>query len=493
MTPRQKKIAVFIALLTALAIAAVLWPSRRSPPPGPELAVPEAPAEASMRGPHGGLLLQDGENRAELLIAEEAGANPALSLYLFANGEPLATAAARVSLTLRRPGGELSRIELQPREGVYVGTEPIAEPHVFDGEVVVEWNGARQLYAFSRSDGLLELSEEQARAAGIEVVEATAREVVTRLDLPGEIAFDADRTAHLVPRVSGVVERVSAELGQAVKRGELLAVIASPQVSEQRSELAAAQRRLELARTTFARERQLWQEKISAEQDYLQARQALQEAEIALANAQHKVSALSGASAPGGGNRYELRAPFAGVVVEKHLVPGEVVSETTNAFTLSDLSRLWATFSVTPRDLARVRVGEAATVESAELGMAVEGRVAHVGSLLGEQTRMATARVALDNPGSAWRPGLFVKVRLLAESRQAAVAVPEQAVQSLDERPVVFVRVKGGFVAQPVRLGARDQGQVEVLQGLVAGVQVAANGSFILKSEQGKASAEHAH
>lgn len=93
-------------------------------------------------------------------------------------------------------------------------------------------------------------------------------------------------------------------------------MIASQQISDQRSELAASQRRVELARTTFERERQLWQDKISAEQDYLLARQTLQEAEIALNNARQKMTALSGSAVLAGGNRYELRAPFAGVVVE---------------------------------------------------------------------------------------------------------------------------------------------------------------------------------
>lgn len=335
----------------------------------------------------------------------------------------------------------------------------------------------------------LRLSDEQLRTAGVELVEAAPDEFAGRLALPGEIAFDAERTAHLVPRVGGVVERVAAGLGQKVKRGELLAVIASPQLSELRSEQAAAQRRVELARVTFERERQLWQEKVSAEQDYLLARQTLQEAEIALGNARQKLGALGGA----GGNRYELRAPFDGVVVEKHLVPGEVVGETTAAFTLSDLSRVWATFSVAPRDLPRVRLGEAAQVEASDLGMSVQGRVAQVGNLLGEQSRMASAQVLLDNPGGSLRPGLPVQVVLAGEPRRVAVSVPEAALQSVEQQAVVFVRRAGAFVAQPVRLGAREGGRAEVLQGLAAGEQVVAAGSFVLKSELGKASAEHAH
>ncbi|MBV7493216.1 efflux RND transporter periplasmic adaptor subunit [Pseudomonas sp. PDM24] len=342
-------------------------------------------------------------------------------------------------------------------------------------------------------EGRLELSAEQIAAAGIQLTEARAQNISLGLPFPGEVRFDEDRTAHVVPRVPGVVESVSVNLGQSVKKGQLLAVIASQQISDQRSEQAAAQRRLTLARTTYEREKKLWQDKISAEQDFLQARQALEEAEIALANARQKISVLSGSVVATGGNRYELRAPFDGVVVEKHLTPGEVVDETTAAFTLSDLSRVWVTFGVSPKDLTKVQVGKPVTVSAPELNAEVAGTVAYVGSLLGEQTRTATVRVTLANPQGAWRPGLFVTALVATDSRQAKVAVPETAIQTVEDKPTVFVRTDDGFKAQPVELGSRAAGLVEVTQGLESGVQVAAAGSFVLKSELGKASAEHSH
>ncbi|WP_313711836.1 efflux RND transporter periplasmic adaptor subunit [Pseudomonas sp.] len=339
-------------------------------------------------------------------------------------------------------------------------------------------------------EGALHLSIAQIESAGIQLAAAAPRELGTAISFPGEIRFDEDRTAHVVPRVPGVVEAVQAELGQAVKRGQVLAVIASQQISDLRSEQQAAQRRLELARLTFQREQQLWQERISAEQDYLQARQALQEAEIALANARQKVAAIGPA---GAGNRYELRAPFDAVVVEKHLTVGEVVDETSNAFTLSDLSRVWATFAVAPRDLARVTTGRSVTVSAPDLGAQVEGKVNYVGSLLGEQNRAATVRATLANPNGAWRPGLFVNVAVNVERFNAAVVVPESALQNWEEQTVVFARTDEGFEARPVKTGRRDAGQVEITAGLAAGTQVAAAGSFVLKSELGKASAEHSH
>ena len=180
-------------------------------------------------------------------------------------------------------------------------------------------------------------------------------------------------------------------------------------------------------------------------------------------------------------------------MVEKHLGLGEVVSETTNAFTLSDLSRVWVTFGVSPKDLNKVLVGKSVTVNAPELSAEVTGTVAYVGSLLGEQTRTATVRVTLPNPKGAWRPGLFVTVLVDTDTRQTKVAVPEVAIQTVEDKPTVFVRTDDGFKAQPVEIGSRAAGLVEITEGLEPGVQVAADGSFILKSELGKASAEHSH
>ena len=351
-------------------------------------------------------------------------------------------------------------------------------------------HGEASAQTHQEEEGKVHLSDAQIEAAGIQLAAAAPAAMSSAISFPGEIRFDEDHTAHVVPRVPGVVESVQANLGQAVKRGQVLAVIASQQISDLRSEQLAAQRRLELARLTFERERQLWQERISAEQDYLQARQALQEAEIAMANARQKVAAVGPA---GSGNRYELRAPFDAVVVEKHLTVGEVVDETSNAFTLSDLSRVWATFAVAPRDLAKVTTGRSVIVSAPDLGAQVEGQINYVGSLLGEQNRAATARATLANPDGAWRPGLFVSIAVSTERVNAAVVVPQSALQSWEEQTVVFARTAEGFEARPVQIGRRDAGQVEITAGLDAGTQVAAAGSFVLKSELGKGSAEHSH
>ncbi|KWR87546.1 efflux RND transporter periplasmic adaptor subunit [Cupriavidus sp. IDO] len=337
------------------------------------------------------------------------------------------------------------------------------------------------------------MTPEQIRNAGLELRTAGAGRVQSAVQFPGEIRFNEDRTAHVVPRVAGVAESVPANLGQRVKQGDLLAVLASTQLSDQRSELLAAQRRLELARTTYAREKRLWEDKVSAGQDYLAARTALQEAEIAAQNATQKLTAIGAKPSASGLNRFKLRAPFDGIVVEKHLAPGEAVAADTTVFTISDLGTVWAEVVIAPKDLNQVKLGEKVSIASTAFDGTATGTVSYVGSLLGQQTRTATARVTLSNPDMAWRPGLFVTVSVAGAEAQVPVAIDAGALQTEGRQQIVYIEAPGGFEPRPVTTGRSDGKLVEITQGLTAGTRYVARNSFVLKAEQGKAGAEHAH
>lgn len=339
----------------------------------------------------------------------------------------------------------------------------------------------------------VKLTEEQLKASGIEVRAAGPEKLQAGTQFQGEIRFNEDRTTHVVPRLAGVCESVNASLGQLVQKGQVLAVIASTSLSEQRSELLTAQKRRELAKSTFEREKKLWEEKISAQQDYQQAQSTLQEAEIAVQNASQKLAAVGATGLSTGLNRFEIRAPLSGTVVEKHLSPGEAVKEDASIFTVSDLSSVWAEFAVSPKDLAAVHVGQRVIVSSTAFDSKAEGSISYVGALLGEQTRTARARVTLTNPEGAWRPGLFVTVAVLGEDQDVVLAVGADAVQTIDEQPMVFMVAPGGFVARPVKVGRSDGRTVEVLGGMKRGDKYAASNTFVLKSELGKADAEHGH
>ncbi|EYC50050.1 hemolysin D [Hylemonella gracilis str. Niagara R] len=452
----------------------------------------EHESEAQAKGPNGGQRFVDGDFALELLLAEEGG-EPRFKAWLYTKNTITTPSGSSVSISLTRPSGERQEIKLIPRGDLLEGEQVVAEPHVFEAAVTGRTPKQSFKFAFSREEGKVEMSDAQIQSSGIAVETSAAARIRTAQQFPGEIRFNEDRTAHIVPRVSGVVDGVSANLGQQVQQGQVLAVISSTAVSEVRAELQAAQKRRELAKTTYEREKSLWEEKISPQQDVLQAQQTLREAEIAVANATQKLLALGAAPESSALGRFELRAPFDGVVVEKHIAQGEAVREDSNVFTISDLSTVWAEMSISARDLPQVRVGEKVVVRSGAFDATAKGSVSYVGVLIGEQTRTARARVTLANPQGAWRPGLYVNVEVVAEEKMAPVTVSSSAIQTIDEKPVVFVKTRGGFIPQPVQLGRSDERRVEIVSGLRAGVPYAATGSFIVKSEQGKGSATHAH
>lgn len=449
-------------------------------------------ASSKSKGPHGGSLFVKGDFSFEVVLAEERG-SAAFMVYASDQNQPLAPAAVKLTAQLQRPGQPPESLNFVADKTALKSVQSIAEPHLFDVEFTVTTAKATHDFHFSKEEGKIELTDAQLKAADISIATAAPLRIKSGLLLPGEIRFNEDRTAHVVPRVGGVVDAVRVNLGQQVKKGQVLAVISSSAVSEQRSELLTAQQRLALARSSHEREKNLWEEKISARQDYLQAQQSLREAEIAVRNAQQKLTAIGAGVGGSQLNQYEIRAPFDGMVVEKHIALGEAVKEDASIFTISDLTVVWAEFVVAAKDMSAVRVGENATVRATSFDSSAHGKVSYVGALLGEQTRTAKAYVALPNPGNTWRPGLFVNVEVFSQEADVGVAVAVDAIQTIDQKSVVFIRIPVGFLAQEVTTGRSDGKQIEIVKGLTAGTQYAATGSFTIKAEQGKGSAEHAH
>ncbi|WP_028215170.1 efflux RND transporter periplasmic adaptor subunit [Paraburkholderia mimosarum] len=439
-------------------------------------------------GSHGGTLVQSGDLMLEVVLTEKPG-DARVVVYPYRKGKP-AKPDAQLSGTLTRVDGTKDNLQFVSSANDYTSVKPVAKPHVFDASITVTSQGTTSSFNWSRSDGVIALTPGQVQTAGITLARAGPAEIESMVQVPGEIRFNEDRTAHVVPRVAGIVERVAVSVGETVEKGQLLAVIASTDLADRRSELLTAERRLAAATTAYERERTLWQERISAEQDYLQAQVQLRETEIATQNARQKLLALNAPANGGPLNRYELRAPFAGTIVEKHATAGEAIAADANIFTLSDLSTVWAEMAVPAQHLNDVRVGREATVKATAFESSAEGRIGYVGSLLGEQTRSAPARVVLTNPQGVWRPGMFVNVTVNAGRQPVPVAVSGEALQEIDGSPSVFVQTTKGFVAQTVRTGRRDDRSVELTSGVRPGQQYVASNSFLLKAELGKGSAE---
>jgi len=301
-----------------------------------------------------------------------------------------------------------------------------------------------------------------------------------------------------------VVRQVHKTLGEQVRAGEVMAVLESRELTDMKSAYLAAKERVALAEATFQREETLWKKNISPEQEYLEAKKALAEARIELRATQHKLHALGFAdpylaqlpSSPDTTfTQYTITAPFDGTVIEKHVALGEVLKDDTLAFVVADLRSVWVDLRVYQRDVPSVRKGQPVVIAAGQGIPDAQGTIAYIGPLVGEQTRTALARVILPNPDGHWRPGLFVTGKTVVKDIDVSVLVPKTVLQTIDERPVVFVETAAGFQPQPVTLGRSNDTHVEVTAGLTPGQRYVTNGAFTLKAQLAKSTFgdEHGH
>jgi membrane fusion protein, heavy metal efflux system len=188
---------------------------------------------------------------------------------------------------------------------------------------------------------------------------------------------------------------------------------------------------------------------------------------------------------------YELKASLAGTVIDRQTTLGEYVSEQKPAFVIADLSTVWIDLSVYRRDLGKVHVGDQVFIDPADGGTPIEARIAYLSPIGSSETQSALARAIVANPDQRLRPGLFVTARLTLSERKVAVAVKASALQTIENRAVVFVRSDDKFEPRDVEIGERDPQFVEITFGVLEGDVYAARNSFILKSEMGKGAADN--
>ena len=453
------------------------------------------PAEESAepkKGPHGGRLFNDHSFALEVTIFED-GVEPQFRVYVYKENKPLDPRSTQVSITLERLGRPPQKIQFAQENDYLKGDAIIFEPHSFIAKINARHGGESYDFKFEQVEARIAMSDAQLASNGVRIAEVGPANIQTRLSLLGEVQLNQDRSVHIVPRLSGLVESVPVNAGDQVSKGQLLAVISSQALADQRSDWLALQQRVTLARSVFASEKKLWQAQVSAEQDYLQAEQALQQAEIAERAAKQKLVALGADAASNNLTRYEVRSPIDGVLTEKNIAVGTLLKEDSDIFVVSDLSSVWISMQVYAKDLNAVRVDQDVTVKANAFDAQASGKLTYVGSIVGEQTRTATARVVLPNPKQIWKPGLPVTVDLVTEKTEVPLAISAQAVQTLNDWTVVFGRFGDEFEARVVTLGRSDGQTIEVLDGLNAGDRYAASNSYLIKADIGKSAASHDH
>jgi cobalt-zinc-cadmium efflux system membrane fusion protein len=334
--------------------------------------------------------------------------------------------------------------------------------------------------------GMVRISETGLERSGIRTEPVRTEQLVGGIDAPAEVQLNPNRTAHVTPMVPGQIDEVRVSLGDSVEANQVLATMRSVALGEARSSVANARAAVEVARSNFVRQEELKREGIGSQRAYLEAQGVLRGAESDLAAANERLHVYGGRK--GSGSTTTIRSPLGGTVIERHATPGEVVSDGSSLFMVSDLSRVWVVGRVYEQDVAAARIGAPVVVSlQAYPGKLWEGEVSYVSHTLDPHTRTLDVRVELDNPDGTLRPGLFGRISLSRDHDSAAQVpvIPQSAVQRIDGQTMVFVATDevGVFVPTFVTLGARARGKVEVRDGVAEGDPVVVSGAFTLKSE----------
>lgn len=341
------------------------------------------------------------------------------------------------------------------------------------------------------AEGEIALTPKQIRTAGIELIHAI-RGGAGMLTMPATIEGDPQATQVVSAAIGGRIVSLTRNLGQSIGRGQTLAVIESREAASLNAEIEAAHARLALAEASLRREQRLFDERVSPEQDLIAARTTASEARIALRLAQQQAAAAGGRG--GALNRIAIAAPLSGQIISRNVTLGQTVTADAELFRIADLSRVAVTVALSPADAGKVKPGSGIEVVAGDRKSVA--RVDFVSPVLDQATRLATVIAIVDNRAGQWRVGepVTASIRLDgAASTAGSVLIPESAVQTVEGRPIVFVRTDHGFRATAVTLGAPSGDNVVVTFGLKGGEQLAGTNSFTLKAELGKGETEHGH
>lgn len=369
--------------------------------------------------------------------------------------------------------------------------------------------------------GKVVLDAEDFEASGVEIAEANQANVGEALQAPGEVQPIQARLAQIAPPIGGIVRSIYKLAGDPISAGGALASVESAELGSSRADLQSALAERDVSQRNYERWKQLYEKGLrsqtevwTAEADYNKAR-----LRVEAASARLRALGLDPASSmqeqAGLSNRYELRSPLTGIVLQQQLTIGQNVEQKDVLFTVADLSTVWVTAAVHEKDIASIHKGTSAAIEIQQREgstTSLPGQIDYISQLVDQQTRTVPVRITVTNrkeprasQGYVLRPGLFTTVRFITGRKTASVALPLDAVQEMNGQTIVFVQLLSGnaetekadsrdsdrhsakaaytFEPRAVTLGTSDGKLIEVIKGLKTGERVVVRNAFLLKSE----------
>lgn len=333
----------------------------------------------------------------------------------------------------------------------------------------------------------LKLSAEEIQSADIKIALLQEQDVNEQITVTATIQANQDKLAHIAPRVPGRVTKVMANLGDKVNQGRPLALIDSIEVGDAQSAYAQAASEHTLAKASMARAEKLYADQIIPQKDYLRVRADFEKAKAVLRAASDKRRALGIAGrneSATGASVFAVSAPFAGTIIEKKAVLGELAQSDKSLFSVADLSNVWIEANLYEKDVGKVKIGAPATITLAAYpGEIFKGKVTYISSVMNKESRTVKARVDVPNADGRLKLEMFATAAIATTAAKKALLLPEEAVVLIQGQPTAFVQDADGFEPRTVELGEKIHGQVILKGGIKSGEKVVTSGAYALKAK----------
>ena len=361
----------------------------------------------------------------------------------------------------------------------------------------------------------LHLSAKKQKEWGIVVDTATKQDIASKITLPGVLALNQNKTAHISSFVKGKVVSLSSDLGDRVNKKQVLVTINSPDFAQAQAAFLQARAKLNLSRQEVERAKMLLQEKAIEQKEYL--RREAEHAELSteygaaesilhsygIENEQIQDLIKKCDSLVEKGELCELanpnlcvRSPVEGIIIFRDVIVGEHVEPQKILFTVSELDTLWALLDAYEKDLPYIsKKSEVAIKSPLYPEREFKGKIAYISDLIDEKLRTIKIRIEVKNDERLLKPNMYIQG--IVENRQTEkkiLAIPEEAIQNMNGERIVFVlEEKDIFAVCHVELGEKIGNKRIIAKGLEEGEKIVIKGAFNLKAELTKQSFGAAH
>ena len=346
---------------------------------------------------------------------------------------------------------------------------------------------------------IVEMGIEAQKNVGLTVAPAALTQLTEYLHVLGTVQPIDSRIGYVRPLARGRVQEVLARVGDRVENGQPLARLDNIEAGELAAQYLAAQAELQKLKVQQANSaRQVERSKSLAaigatsqkefelaQAEYNAMLEAIKAQESLMAGLESKLRRFGIPEADSQNSSITtIRSPFAGVVIQVQVAPGEVVDPGMGLFSITDLSEVWVQAEVYEKDLGRIRMGQSALISvDTYPNEKFSGKVAYISDTLDPKTRTAKVRCVVPNKDWRLKLDMFVTVDVPTTFNRKVLAVPTGAIQQIAGKNIVFVQEsEQKFKAREVQVGEAAGVQTEILAGLVGGEPIVTQGAYHLKS-----------